>query len=168
MPFRPLDEAEANRVAEVFEANRPFIEAVAARHAYNPSDVGDIVQNVGVSLCRNLEGFRANANIRTWLFRVTVNAARDHCRRETRRERAMAAYENTPQPTAHPDDHVVAGERLAALHDAIDRLRPNHRQAIHNLLSGSGVQVNEKAEKAMRFRARHALGIHLVNDRRLG
>lgn len=173
MPFRQLDDHEADRVADVFQTNRPFIEAVASRHASNPADVPDIVQNVGVSLCRNLDGFRENANIRTWLFRVTVNAARDLYRREGRQERTRSAYETlAPQPVVHPDDQVVQGERLAAIRDAVTRLREPHRGVIHNLLSETGVQEDDKAAKAAlkgaRFRARHALGIHLLNDRRLG
>lgn len=166
MPFRPLDETESERVASVFEANRAFIEAVASRHASNPSDVPDIVQNVGVSLCRNLDGFRSEANIKTWLFTVTRNAARDHYRREGRQERTRTAYETlVPQPVIHPDDTVVQGERLSAIRDAVGRLREPHRRVIHNLLSETGVQ---EIDKGTRFRARHALGIHLANDRRLG
>ena len=172
-----LDEAERDRVGRVFEDHRDFIEAVAARHAFNQADVPDIVQNVGVSLCSALKSFRDQAHIKTWLFRVTVNKARDYYRRESRAERIRDSYETlvlkVDQGGQHPDDVVHQGERMAALRDAVQRLRPTHQQTIANILRGPGVKDDDQdtrrqgsGPRGALFRARHALRVRMVNDRR--
>lgn len=80
----PLTDTEATQVGEVFDTHARFIEAVARRHSRAPQDVPDIVQSVGVQICRTLRGFRGDAGITTWLYRVTVNTAIDNWRLERR------------------------------------------------------------------------------------
>jgi RNA polymerase sigma factor (sigma-70 family) len=168
------DVPETNRVGEVYAEHRGFIEAVAARHASNPADVPDIVQNVALTLCTSLDQFQDRANLRTWLFTVTRNKARDYYRREGRFERTRSAYETLAvHPFQHPDDVVHQGERLSALRDAIGRMRPANQQVVRHLLSESGVKGNKAADsdgptKEARYRARHELRVRIVNDRRLG
>lgn len=87
----PLTEAEAAHVGQVFDAHHGFIEAVARRHTRSPQDVPDVVQTVGVQVCRRLSGFRGHAGITTWLYRVTVNAAIDAWRGEQRLVKARQA-----------------------------------------------------------------------------
>lgn len=87
----PLTEAEATHVGQVFDAHHGFIEAVARRHTRSPQDVPDVVQTVGVQVCRRLSGFRGHAGITTWLYRVTVNAAIDAWRGEQRLVKARQA-----------------------------------------------------------------------------
>jgi RNA polymerase sigma factor (sigma-70 family) len=176
MPSHELDAVASDRVAEVFTTHQTYIREVASRHAFNPADVPDIVQNVAISLCRNLNGFRSESHIKTWLFRVTVNKARDFYRGETRRQRHVEAVEaDTIVAAQHavedPDQSVVTGQRMAALSDALQRLRPNHRQAVLNVWDGAGVQLSEderRKARADRFHARHALRVHLANDLRWG
>lgn len=87
----PLTEAEAAHVGQVFDAHHGFIEAVARRHTRSVQDVADVVQTVGVQVCRRLSGFRGQAGITTWLYRVTVNAAIDGWRSEQRLVKARQA-----------------------------------------------------------------------------
>lgn len=83
----PLTEAEATHVGHAFDAHARFIETVARRHSRAPQDVPDIVQSVGIQMCRKLRDFRGDASITTWLYRVTVNAAIDNWRGERRHDR---------------------------------------------------------------------------------
>lgn len=165
-------------VEAVFTEHHRFIESVARKHAYRSDDIPDIVQNVAVNLCRSLDRFGGRSNIKTWLFRVTANAARDHYRNESRLERTRAQVEALvqPMPVERPDEAYRRGQRITALRDAVSCLRPASRAVICNVLSESDVQGNRKADmdpqaarrqRTQRFRARHELRIRMANDDRL-
>ncbi len=178
MGRRRLEEAltpdEADRVASVYEAHRPYIESVARRHAFRPDHVPDIVQSVGVQVCRGLTGFRGESQLETWLYRVTVNVARDFYHRERRQERAAEAVASVglADDSTDPDDNAMVVQRLEALRDAVERLRPLHREAIYdrvrNHIAADSVEDDQKegTRKSRLFRARKQLRTILENDPR--
>lgn len=172
-----LDDDQRARVADVFEQHRRFVENVARQHAPSPDDVPDIVQAVGMQVCRGLNGFRGESEIATWLFRVTVNTARDYYHKERRHFRAVEAVlaaAPDSDPIENPDETAIAGERLAALVHAVGQLRPMHRQAIHDRVRNQmgrptveqGEQVPEGTRKSRLFRARKRLKSILHEDPR--
>src|SRR5207302_6404109 len=57
----------------------------------NDADAEDVTQDVLLQVVRKLDTFRGDANLTTWLHRVTVNAALAHRRkRATREHRELA------------------------------------------------------------------------------
>jgi RNA polymerase sigma factor (sigma-70 family) len=164
-----LTEDDADRVADIFRRHRPFVENVARQHSPHPQDVPDIVQDVGLKVCTGLNGFRGDAEITTWLYRVTVNTARDYFRRETRQVIAVReALQATIQPDQEiidpPQDQLVAfGERRAALMDAVRQLRPAQQRVIRNEITTGHVLSDARARSA-RFRAIRELRNILVKD----
>lgn len=112
----------------------------------------DIVQAVGVNICTGLNGFRGDSEIKTWLYRVTVNTARVYYRRELRFRRAVEATANTVpdpsmEPRVDPDQQAAASEALSTLMDKVDRLRPIYQQAIRNVVKNAlGETVVETVE----------------------
>ena len=170
-----LTEAEAAEVAEVFQQFRPLVEQVARRHCGHQQDVADIVQTVGMKLCTSLQGFRGRAHIKTWLYRVTVNAARDHHAAQVRqmdrpREKlghlsGLDEAENfMAEPVGCPDRAARAGERLAALRDAVAKLTPLQQDAIGDEMVGRAVYT-DKAKA--RYRARQRVRVLLATDPRV-
>lgn len=162
-----LSEAEAERAADVFTTHQRFVENVARRYAPGPDHVPDIVQQVGLQVCKGLNGYRGDAEVKTWLYRVTVNVARDHYQAERRhllRPREAVMAEPVPEPVIDPDEQAQIGERLQALHDAVERLKPLHRQLMREEISGSGVL---SIRKTTRQRARQQLRKLLSDDPRL-
>lgn len=55
----------------------------------DPDDADDVTQNVLILLHRRIGQYRERSRFTTWLYRVTRNAAGDHFRRSSRRERAV-------------------------------------------------------------------------------
>lgn len=116
MSDHALTEAETGRVAEVFETHRRFIESVAAAQVNGDhTEAVEIVQAVAVRLCRRLGGFRGSADLRTWLYRVTVNAARDRRRSQVREARGVARYLARP---VDPDGDIAEPHEAALVRDA--------------------------------------------------
>lgn len=163
-----LTPEDAARVEEVFITHSRFIESVARQHSPGPDHVPDIVQAVGVQLCRGLQGFREEANITTWLYRVTVNTAHDYFRAQQKQQwrSADAIRANPlPEPILDPDDQVTAGERSQALYDAVQRLKPKHQEQIVHELSESTVISIRKSSR--RWAARRQLRAMLADDPRV-
>jgi RNA polymerase sigma factor (sigma-70 family) len=127
-----LNEAEQQQAEAVFVEHRAFVESVARRHSPHPQDVPDIVATVGMKICRSFGGFQGRAKIESWLFRVTVNAARDHHRRGDKQIRVIDRSDMLdPQTEAVVmADPAIQNERVAAVHEAIKKLRPKYRRII--------------------------------------
>jgi RNA polymerase sigma factor (sigma-70 family) len=145
----PLNEAEARRAGEVFAEHRGFVESVARRHASLPADVPDIVQDVGMRICTGLNGFRGEAELRSWLYRVTVNAARDRYRTDRWQiERPREEVAVVQGGEAYDGDlmgHVRRRERAKALHEGIEHLRTERtREGIRDELITGSVLLNRK------------------------
>lgn len=172
-----LTEADRRRVEDVFTTHRRYIEGVARQHAFDQDAVPDIVQSVGVQVCRGLNGFRGDSELRTWLYRVTVNVARDAYRMEARHQRAREAVKaGFIDRVIDPDQEAIGSARLNALRGAIDRLKPLHQRTIREHLSdqaGQGeVQTDQKRQtsettlKHRRLKARVSLRAMLRDDPR--
>lgn len=164
-----LTPADQARVEEVFTTHSRYIESVARQYAPGPDHVPDIVQAVGVQICRGLHGFREEANITTWLYRVTVNTAHDYYRAQRKQqgrvtEQLLACPQ--PEPILDPDEQVVQGERSQALYDAVQRLKPKHReQIVHELTETTVIPIRKPSR---RWAARRQLRRMLADDPRLG
>lgn len=168
-----LTEAQAAEVEHVFTTHHRYIENVARQNAPTPDDVPDIVQQVGLQVCRGLWGFRGDADMRTWLYRVTVNVARDYYRSEAKYLMAVEVLTvHHSDQVVDPDDTAVENQRLDRLRSAVGRLRDTHRVAIERDLSNQSghplVQSVEKEStlKARRHKARRELRTMLADDPR--
>lgn len=71
---------------QVFREHGPRVYNLARRMLGNDADAEDVAQDVLLQVVRKLDTFRGEANLATWLHRVTVNAALAHRRKRARRE----------------------------------------------------------------------------------
>jgi len=71
---------------QVFRDYVPRVYSLARRMLGNDADAEDVTQDVLLQVVRKLHTFRGDANIATWLHRVTVNAALAHRRKRATRE----------------------------------------------------------------------------------
>ncbi|MCI0640357.1 MAG: sigma-70 family RNA polymerase sigma factor [Gemmataceae bacterium] len=77
----------------VFLEHGPRVYNLARRMLGNDADAEDVTQDVLLQVVRKLDTFRGEANLSTWLHRVTVNAALAH-----RRKRATRELREIPDP----------------------------------------------------------------------
>ena len=76
----------------LLERHYDLVYRVARRFAGNAADAEDIAQDVCVGLADKLKSFRGEARFTTWLYRVALNACRDHHRRQTALRSLGAAF----------------------------------------------------------------------------
>jgi len=81
---------------QVFLEYSPRVFSLARRMMGNDADAEDVTQDVLLQVVRKLHTFRGDANLGTWLHRVTVNAALAH-----RKKRAQRAQRETANPFEH-------------------------------------------------------------------
>lgn len=78
--------------AALVESRYDFIHAVAWRWCGDRQDAEDVAQEVCIRLAGAIGGFKGASRFSTWLYSVTLNAARDQMRKRRRAEWRDAAY----------------------------------------------------------------------------
>src|SRR3954468_4137944 len=71
----------------VFREYAPRIYNIARRMLGNDADAEDVTQDVLLQVVRKLDTFRGDAQLSTWLHRVTVNAALAHRQKRANRQK---------------------------------------------------------------------------------
>ena len=115
------------------------------------SEVEDVVQDVFLTAHRLLPRFRGDSQISTWLFRLTVNAARHHRRRQQRRRWLQFGFRmlTVAEPAApSPAEQLQASRELQLVREALADLPEKYRTVlILSRLEGmSGEQIAEITE----------------------
>ncbi len=121
-------EGDRDAFSALVEAHYDFIHAVAWRWSGAADDAEDIAQDVCIRLGQAIRGFRGAAAFRTWLYKLTLNAVRDHQRRTARRRRDEGMLATDPafaSQASRPDDGQ--GEWLWA---AVRSLPDKQRDAV--------------------------------------
>ena len=127
---------------ELVERHYDFIFRVAWKWCGHRTDAEDIAQEVCARLGRSIRGFRGQGGFTTWLYALTLNAARDHRRRdmrETRKLDAFGVHAAALGAEAGPEDDA------AALWEAVRRLPDKQREAVL-LVYGEGLGHAAAAE----------------------
>lgn len=99
----------------------------------------DLSQEVFLRVFRTLHGFRGQSSLRTWIYRIVVNQARNRQRWWRRRHRAQQVsldqhvqdHGDLREPIDHGPDRLVGQKQLAErIRAALDRLPFDQRTAI--------------------------------------
>lgn len=152
-----LDAAAGDRAAFAELVNRHYgrINALAWRFTGGPPDCEDLTQDVCMALGRKIRSYRGEAAFTTWLYRVVLNAARDHARRQTTRDQANMAYGEV-DALRRAEDRDRARE-AAWLRAQIAGLKPGLRETAvlvldEGLTHAQAAEVLEIAEATVSWR----------------
>lgn len=77
--------------AQVVRAWSPAMLRVARAHVHSHATAEEVVQETWLGVVRALDRFEGRAQLRTWVFRILVNVARRHGKREARMSAELAA-----------------------------------------------------------------------------
>lgn len=96
-----------------------------------PQDVEDVVQEVLLAAWRRRDGFRGDAAIATWLFRIAVRKAQNHARWRALRRRWFARdHAVEAVASAVPPCAVERADDVRAVHAAMAALRHADREVL--------------------------------------
>jgi RNA polymerase sigma-70 factor (ECF subfamily) len=144
----PARLAPGERLLHAFGAARADLVRRLARLLGSAADADDTAQEAFLKCWRARERAAGVRDLRAWIFRVGLNAARD-LRRSAWRQRAvpLGSPNDLPGPAAEsPGDHAARREALARLRAALAGLRPEERE-VFRLRQNTGLTYEEIAAR---------------------
>ena len=119
------------------------IYALLFRLTSNAEDARDLTQDTFLRALRSISGFRGDAELKTWLFRIAINESRNRFRWWKRRRREVTisldamigdthtSYSDTiAESSMSPEDSALMREREYALKAALLDLAVIYREAL--------------------------------------
>lgn len=107
---------------ELVERHADHVYGICLRYFRNPHDAEDAFQAAFLACYRGLGSFQGQAQLSTWLYRVTTNACHDLARFAARRPRLMS-LDAERDAADGADLDLAATDRLAAAELQPDLLR---------------------------------------------
>lgn len=167
--------------AELVQAHQRMVFNLAYHLLGSQEEARDLSQEVFLRVFRTLGSFRGESALRTWIYRIVVNQARNRRRGWLRRHRSEQVSLDEPLPEVRdlrcegrlPDGMLASKEAAAQLWQALERLPFDQRTAVI-LREVDGLRYEEIAfslgiavgtVKSRLTRARQALRADLLGVR---
>jgi RNA polymerase sigma-70 factor, ECF subfamily len=165
MPMNDLPDAEliTRVLAGETACYRPLViryqnrlHAMVTGMVRNHEDAKDIVQMAFVKAYQSLSGFRIDSSFYTWIYRISMNLAIDHCRKGKRRK--TTSYE---EAVASRDDDG----NLADQHHEESPGVALARKELHERIYAALDEVSEDMREAILLREVEGLSYKEIADR---
>ncbi len=134
------------------------IYALLYRLTENAEEAADLTQDTFLRALRSIKGFRGDAELKTWLFRIAINESRNRFRWWKRRRRDVTISIDAPigdtdtaisdtiaDRSLSPEDDTLRREREYALRAALSELSEPYREAVV-LCDVQGLSYEETAD----------------------
>jgi RNA polymerase sigma-70 factor (ECF subfamily) len=136
-----LQRAESNAYETLISRFQSPVYNLAWRLLDDPSDAGDVVQEVFLKVFRNVDSFRGDSTLRTWIYRITVNESHNrrrwlfrHRKGETGIEDVYAGEDSRETPLVDsgetPFDFTMNREAQLLLEQGLAAISPSFRDAL--------------------------------------
>jgi RNA polymerase sigma-70 factor (ECF subfamily) len=134
---RALREGDESAYAELHARYDDRLVALAKSQGCTHAVAQEVVQETWAAVVRSIHSFEGRSTLKTWIFRILVNAANAHARCEGRSIPVSALPENvielhhTRRAAAMPaDEQVVWKETVGRVRSAIESLSSSQRSVI--------------------------------------
>ena len=108
-------------------------------------DANDVMQNVMLNAWTNLDTFRKDSKLSTWLYRIAINESLDYIRRQKNATMVSADDASGIANTLLADDYFDGDETEAQLQEAIAKL-PDVQRTVFNLRYYEEMKYSEISE----------------------
>ena len=140
-----LKRGDAAAFNRLIEERHGDVYALLFRLTEDPEEARDLSQETFLQAFRNISGFRGDADLRTWLYRIALNQARNRWRwwKRRRRDRTVSldapASHSSETPLGatlrgrdeiDPEEQALRRERERALQTALRALSRPYREVI--------------------------------------
>lgn len=145
----------------VHRHNRAVFNAIY-RLVRHPEDARDLTQTVFLKVFRQLETFDPRYKFYSWIYRIAINEALNHLKREGRQEPLEG---DTPSGARGPERELAGSELSRHVQEALMRLKPDFRAVVvmRHFLDCSyqeiaaALNIPDKTVKSRLFDARREL-----------
>jgi RNA polymerase sigma-70 factor (ECF subfamily) len=130
---------------------------LALRMLHNPDDAREVLQETFLKVYDNLEKFRGESQLSTWIYRIAMNEALMRIRKDKHRPRSLEVVDEEGERreievedwSPRPVDRLLTKELGGKLDRAVARLPEDYRGAF--LLRDVEGLSNEQIAKAMKL-----------------
>jgi len=112
---------------EIIRIYYPFVTGVCRSFLGDEDDARDRAQDICLKILDGLDGFRRGSSLKTWIYRISVNACLDEIR--SRKRRDADRIEGPAYGRSIHADHE-SEDRARAVRSALDRLPAKDRAVI--------------------------------------
>jgi RNA polymerase sigma-70 factor (ECF subfamily) len=177
-----LQAADERAYEELIERFQTPVYNLAWRLLSDPSDASDVVQEVFLKIFRNVDNFRGDSTLRTWVYRIAVNESHNrrrwlvrHRRGETGLEETFEDCETRERPLMDsgetPFEFTMNREAQLLLEEGLASINPVFRAALvlREIEEMSYEEISEILQVSMGtvksriLRGREALRRYLAN-----
>jgi RNA polymerase sigma-70 factor, ECF subfamily len=152
--------------AEIVTGFLPRVLVVARSFLRLEADAEEVAQDVFLKVHQKIGSFKADSRLYTWVYRITVNAARDHQRRRARDPKTVDE-DVVVEPASTAEGPLLQASRrelVSEIRQAIADLPPRHRDLIllreiegleyEEIAATLGIPMGSVASGLLRARAR--------------
>jgi RNA polymerase sigma-70 factor (ECF subfamily) len=118
---------------KIYRLTQSFVYSVAYRVNNNTASSDDVTQEVFLKMHKSLNSFRFASSFKTWLYRVTMNTAINHYRRNRRDSTIAASPEiviEHERNAVRPGDIVEKQDGRRILEELLAKLNPDQRACV--------------------------------------
>jgi RNA polymerase sigma-70 factor (ECF subfamily) len=146
----------------IVERHQRQVYQVCFRFMNNHEDAADLAQDVFVRAYRGLRGFKGQAALATWLYRIAVNVCLNRVGTKTPGFESIDRVERVDGGAEPPDEAVLREERAAEVRAAVARLPRKQRatlilRAYHDLPHDQIAEILGSSVGAVKANFFHAL-----------
>jgi RNA polymerase sigma factor (sigma-70 family) len=126
--------------ATLYEAHKNLVFNLALHYVNNIEDAEEITQDVFVKVYDRLSQFQANAQFKTWIYRITINQSIDFLKAKQRKKRFFlnslwrVQDEHFPEHSVldhqHPGIVLENKEAVTRILNAVQQLPDNQKSVI--------------------------------------
>ena len=112
------------------ERHRRHVYQLCYRFVGNHEDASDLAQEVFIRAYRNLRGFRGQAAVSTWLYRIAVNVSLNRVSAKSAAFEKLDSREHVDERIETADAALLRAERAGEVRAAIARLPQKQRATL--------------------------------------
>lgn len=131
-PSAPLADADGV-FRDLVASHGRSLHSFVLRRVGNRTDAEELTQQAFVEAARNLQAFRGDAALSTWLFGIAMNLVRNHLARAPERRHAFdgeSALAELPSAAAGPERLLEGSQLVRRLDAELGRLPAEMRQVL--------------------------------------
>lgn len=147
-------------------------------YVQNIEDAEELTQDTFVSVYANLDGFKNESTLKTWIYRIAINKCLDFLKSKQRKQKWMQlfslfGYEQSFISLSHPGVELENKESIQTLLNLINELPDNQKTVIilSKIEQHSQIQIAEimeisvKAVESLMYRAKNNLQKKMENTK---
>lgn len=137
----PVTDEEWTVMARIAAGEREALAELYARHRgpllgylrsllHDPGLAEEVLQDTLFAAWTGAAGYGRRASVRIWLLGIARRRAHDSIRRQSIHALDSSALDALPAPEPEPESLAIVGAERDALHAALWRLSPQHREVL--------------------------------------